>query len=113
MSISRKLYIYEAVKENKLEVKEEQVEVEKNQKEKIKRRRSTCTSFLAKAEDFANVQEIDQRLSQYVVRGEDGIFSCGFCGKSGVKTKQNLISHLEIHIEGLSFSCPTCDKKLK
>ena len=97
----------------KPDVKEELVEVEKNQKEKTRRRRSTTVpSYFAHAESFASVEEIDQKLAEYIVR-EDGIFSCGFCGKSGVKTKQNLISHMEIHIEGLSYPCQSCDKTFK
>jgi len=103
----------EDVKQMKPVVKEELVEVEKNQKEKTRRRRSTTVpSYFAHAESFASVEEIDKKLAEYIVR-EDGIFSCGFCGKSGVKTKQNLFSHLEIHIEGLSYPCQSCDKTFK
>jgi len=105
---------HEAKKEVKQLEAVEQAQHEHEEVKKLKRRRSTATlSFFARAEDFANVEEINQHFSQYVLKGEDGIFSCGFCGKSGVKTKQNLISHLETHIEGLPYQCPTCGKAFK
>ena len=71
------------------------------------------TTYFAKAEHFSNSEEIDKKLNEYVVREADGNFSCGFCGKSGVKTKQNLVYHLETHIEGLSYPCQDCDKSYK
>ena len=77
------------------------------------RRRKSTTSFFASAKELSNQEEIDNTLRQYILKGSDGTFSCGFCGKSGVKTKQNLIYHLETHIEGLSYPCQACDKTFR
>ena len=63
----------------------------------------------------SNTEEIDKKISEYVIRGEDGIYSCGYCGKVGDKTKNiyNMRNHVETHMEGLSFPCQSCDKTLR
>ena len=58
-------------------------------------------------------EEINQQLSEYVIRGEDGLYSCGYCDKSGGKNFYNMRNHVEIHIEGLSFPCQSCAKTFK
>ena len=56
-----------------------------------------------------NTEEIDQKISEYVIRGEDGKYSCGYCEKVGTHF-YNMRKHVETHMEGLSFSCQSCDK---
>jgi len=88
-------------------------EVENSPKQKSKPRRKSTSSYFANAKNFANNDEIDRKLQDYIIRGEDGIFTCAHCGKSGVKTKQNLVSHLETHVENLEYPCPDCEKTFR
>ena len=60
-----------------------------------------------------NTEEIDQKISKYIVRGEDRKYSCGFCGKSGVKLAGDIKRHIETHLDDLSFPCQSCEKTFK
>ena len=71
---------------------------------------------------FDNVNEVSeeehkQRLLDNVQVNSDGTASCKICGKTfgGIPrmAKANAKTHVEIHIEGLSYSCSTCDKKFR
>jgi len=93
--------------------KRENIEVENPTKQKSKPRRRSTSSYFANAENFANNDEIDKKIQEYIIRGQDGIFSCGHCGKTGVKTKQNLVYHLETHVENLSYPCSGCEKTFR
>ena len=60
-----------------------------------------------------NTEEIDQKIEEYLVRAEDGTYSCSVCGKTGDKYKKNMRNHVETHMEGLSFPCQSCDKTFR
>ena len=60
-----------------------------------------------------NTEEIEQKISEYIVRGEDRKYSCGYCGKSGVRLAGDIKRHIETHLEGLSFPCQSCDKTFR
>ena len=47
-----------------------------------------------------------------LVNTENGVFICKACGKTG-NDKSNMKRHAEIHIEGMSYSCPSCDKTFR
>ena len=51
-----------------------------------------------------------EEISEYIVRREDGNYSCGYCGKVGDRRAFNMKQHVETHLEGLSFPCQSCDK---
>ena len=60
-------------------------------------------------EDTAsNIEEIDAKIAENILKESDGTFTCLLCGKSGSKRKDNLKKHVETHLEGLSFPCPYC-----
>ena len=62
---------------------------------------------------ITNTEEIDEKISEYVIRGEDGIYSCGYCGKVGDRNAAHMRNHVEIHMEGLSYPCHSCDKTFR
>ena len=64
---------------------------------------------------ISTLGHLDQKIAKYLVRDEDGFYSCGLCGKAGdsTKKKQNMMNHVETHIEGLSFSCQSCNKTFR
>ena len=76
--------------------------------EKDLRRLSTSTLVV----NNSNIEEINQQLSEYIIRGEDGGYSCGYCGKVGTHLG-HLKNHVETHMEGLSFPCQSCDKTFR
>ena len=53
----------------------------------------------------AKTEEINEKINEYIVRGKDGNYSCGYCGKIGDKKNYNIKSHIETHMEGLSYPC--------
>ena len=43
---------------------------------------------------------------------ENEFYVCKSCGKTA-KRREHIIKHIEIHIEGLSYDCPLCDKTFR
>merc|ERR1712150_328819 len=83
-----------------------------------RRPRQPSSSSVALTGSFSDLstEEIDQKITEYLVRAEDGSYSCGVCGKAGDNTRnqrQNMRKHLETHMEGLSFPCHSCDKTFR
>ena len=68
-----------------------------------------------------NGQEIDEKVEENLEVLEDGHVRCRICGKEStgnMKTpkrvlKQNMKSHIEMHIEGLSYTCQPCGKEFR
>ena len=55
-------------------------------------------------------RNLDEKVNQYVERGEDGMFQCKLCGKSG-KQKIVVKNHIEAkHLEGIEIPCSICGK---
>ena len=61
----------------------------------------------------ADIDEVEAKLRENIVKAEDGTFSCKLCGKSGVKHSRNMKNHVETHMEGLSFPCQMCGKTFR
>ena len=112
--------------QNNIEVEEhEVVEKEDFKSETLAskaRPKQSLASTLVLTENFMELndkeiaQKIDQKVAEYLLRGEDGSYSCGVCGKAGNKDrkpwnqKEKISDHIESHIEGLSFCCQSCGK---
>ena len=93
-------------------------ETETMKKENVIRKPRKLSQPIMVANDSAvtNTEEIDEKISEYIVRGEDGNYSCGYCGKVGNGNRnqlQDLKRHVETHMEGLSYSCQSCDKTFR
>ena len=84
----------------------------KTEKEVMKPRKLSTSKLVANNSNIST-EEIDQQLSEYIIRGEDGVYSCGYCGKAGDKNFYNMRNHVETHMEGLSFPCQSCDKTFR
>ena len=56
-----------------------------------------------------DIQELENQINQYLEKGQDGLYRCTLCGKTG-KLSRNVKTHIEIHIEGLEFPCDKCKK---
>ena len=58
-------------------------------------------------------QEIDRKVDEYIESCQDGNLRCSFCGKvdncKRTSGKQNMRSHVETHLEGISYQCQFCD----
>ena len=66
-------------------------------------------TILVKSEDLEN---IDEKLNEYITRDEAKNYICSLCGKTSKKIS-HLKNHIETHMEGLSFSCQFCDKTFR
>ena len=68
------------------------------------------------ASDVSIDLDVDAQIESFLVKVGDSegrnVWQCIDCNKYS-KTKANLKKHVEIHIEGLFFSCKYCDKVCK
>ena len=79
-------------------------------KPKIIRERSMT---IAKNESFeASNSEVHEKFQELVVQGEDKMFTCTVCNKV-MSHKASMRRHIETHLTGLSYDCPTCGKTLR
>ena len=64
-----------------------------------------------------DVKEVKERIKQYIEKNADGKLKCKICGKEAVggvtNAKNNLMNHVETHLEGLSFPCQLCGKTFR
>ena len=61
--------------------------------------------------------EHKEYLAEQIISNPDKSVTCKICGKTSKPNcsnmgiaRQNMRRHVEIHIEGLSYTCPTCSK---
>ena len=112
------------------ETKEEPIQAEEKviEKQEVKSRRSsvrekqnfrvpnenkdTLVAISINQEELGNVNE---KLNEHMEKCEDGSYRCKLCGKvSGFKNAaQSMRYHIETHMEGLSFTCPICQKSFR
>ena len=52
--------------------------------------------------------EIQQKIKDMIEKSLDGSLNCSVCGKTG-KKYSNMKNHVEIHVEGLSYPCQSCN----
>ena len=59
-----------------------------------------------------NMTELEEQIEKNIVRNFDRSLSRKICSKTFVK-KDHIKKHIETHLEGLSFSCPVCEKNFR
>ena len=93
----------------------EVVDIENFKSETSVSKRRPRQSSLMLNENFTelNTEEINEKIEEYLVRAEDGSYSCEVCGKAGVFKKSDMKKHVETHMDGLSFPCQSCDKTFR
>ena len=60
-----------------------------------------------------NISEIDVQIEQNIIKNLDGTYSCNMCGKNSGRNMGHCKNHIETHLEGLSFTCPLCEKTFR
>ena len=67
---------------------------------------------LASNEDYSHVKE---KIQENIQKIEDGSWKCKVCGvvKTGPNKYKLMTSHIETHIEGVSYPCQLCDKTFR
>ena len=70
--------------------------------------------------DTFNLEEHKQKLKEQIITNDDRSVSCKICGKTSApnqrdigKARSNMRNHVEIHFEGISYPCPSCDKTFR
>ena len=65
------------------------------------------------SQDFS--LELNKKMEENIVTNEDGSLSCYLCGKTsgGPQKRGHMKQHMEIHMQGLTYSCPKCDKTFR
>ena len=58
-----------------------------------------------------NQEEVDQKIRDLITK-ESELHKCTICGKLS-KDSSNMKRHVEVHIDGLSYSCNICDKTFR
>ena len=72
--------------------------------------RAKSRSNCANQESIGNINE---KLNEHMETCEDGSYRCKLCGKTENKRKGAMIYHIETHMEGLSYTCPICQKSFR
>ena len=62
--------------------------------------------------DSSSFDEIDQKVSEYVGKNENGKHMCNICGKIG-GSLFNTKRHIETHLDGISLFCKICGKQFR
>ena len=62
--------------------------------------------------EIQSLEELNQKVEDSYTKVSSGIYSCHHCEKS-FKKKDHVREHVEIHFEGLSFPCTSCDVTLR
>ena len=96
--------------ESKLEPKqtlEESDEVIKNWDLGVTKRYAVSMNCSSK------VDEIEQKIAEYIGKNDNGDYICNLCGKESGKKISHIKNHIETHLEGISFSCSICGKQFR
>ena len=69
-------------------------------------------TIIVQSSDIQSLEELDQKVEESYSRDSTGLYACHYCSKS-FKKKCHIQEHVEIHFEGLSFTCTMCDAVLR
>ena len=104
LNVKEEAYVYEQIEETLFQ------KYSQNLEENDKRNQNE-TKKVMKIEDPNDHEEIDAKITELVTRIGKA-WTCKTCGKI-TRDKTNLRSHIEVHLEGLSFPCSICDKSFR
>ena len=84
----------------------------------IKMDRITLDNSDKAALNVEGLNEVDEKIVEYIETCSDGSYRCKVCGKISRKSlkqnqMQNVRNHIETHMEGLSYACSICYKSFK
>ena len=60
----------------------------------------------------ANTSEVNEKFQELVIQEPDRTFRCTVCNRT-MSHKGSMRRHLETHLTGLSYDCPTCEKTFR
>ena len=69
-------------------------------------------TIVAVSIDQENCENVNEKLGEHMEKCEDGSYRCKLCGKT-CGLMWTMRYHIETHINGLSFSCPICQKSFR
>ena len=98
--------------QNTVDVKNEEHEEEFNIESKNRQsRRNKAAESIKTVAVTADNFDLKETVNQMFTQDNDS-YICKTCGRMG-KDLSNMKKHAEIHIEGISYECPHCDKTFR
>ena len=82
------------------------------EKKETRKKREAFTGTIAVTSSLEDKNEVNQ----YIEICSDGSYRCTVCGKTSdsdkhqKNKKNNMMNHVETHLEGLTYCCPLCQK---
>ena len=77
-----------------------------------KKKREAFAGTIAITSSSEDKDGINEQVNQYLEKNPDGGYICKVCGNTSNK-KYNMMNHIETHMEGMSYSCPICQKTFR
>ena len=65
-------------------------------------------NVILNSDKFQSIEELDTRILEILEKDVDRKWKCSICGRKS-QHKGHMMEHVEIHFDGLEFSCPKCD----
>merc|ERR1712133_72028 len=59
------------------------------------------SKIIVNSDDFADIEKLDAKINEHIVKTEDGKYMCNICEKI-MKYRHHVKEHVEIHFDGLS-----------
>ena len=106
--VHNKYNVQEAVRTQKLESNDNLKVCQKKVEDSV--------SNIIVAMDGEDMKEIDDKINGYLEKCSDGSYKCTLCGRTSAVhmrksvQKQIIQRHIETHIDGLTYTCPVCQK---
>ena len=65
-------------------------------------------NVILNSDKFQSIEELDTRILELLEKDVDKKWKCRICGRKS-QHKSHIKEHVEIHFDGLEFSCPKCN----
>ena len=110
---------YESLKNNLMDVEKEEYVVDtsnsmveefnyETQRKHYAKSSRTIKAVAVTSDNF----DLKETINQMIINKGNNTYQCKACGKVG-NHDRNMKRHVEIHIDGLSYDCPLCDKTFR
>ena len=68
--------------------------------------------FTMNSTEFSSLTDLDRKIDEKMIKDPKGGYICAVCNKRQ-RNRGHAKEHIEIHFEGLSFKCDSCERVMK